>query len=185
MVADHPAGWHYRLLRLEPMLLVGRPGDPHQDSASFHDRAVEVFADTPGSGMYNVHGEYMTAFERDTGIALRWLGNPGTFNNCLAAVMRAREPAFVLEFASYAQRYAEVGLPVYHPSEHQPVYPWSIAWRDEQLSEPVAEFVRTAHELSRQKGWTSATVGPAPTWLPPDDPATRSAATAWMIVTVD
>ena len=171
MVADHPAGWHYRLLRLEPMLLVGRPGDPHQDIASFHERPVEVFADAPGSGMYNAHGDYMTAFEKDTGVALRWLGNPGTFNHCLSAVMRARVPAFVLEFASYAQRYAEVGLPVYHPSERQPVYPWSIAWRDEQLSEPVAEFVRTAHKLARQKRWTSVDGGLAPIWLPPDDPA--------------
>jgi hypothetical protein len=82
-----------------------------------------VFADTPGSGMYNAHGDYMTAFEKDTGVALRWLGNPGTFSHCLSAVMRARVPAFVLEFASYAQRYAEVGLPVYHPSERQPAIP--------------------------------------------------------------
>jgi DNA-binding transcriptional LysR family regulator len=171
MVADHPSGWHYRLLRLEPMLLVGRPGDPHQDIASFHERPVEVFADTPGSGMYNAHGDYMTAFEKDTGVALRWLGNPGTFNHCLSAVMRARVPAFVLEFASYAQRYAEVGLPVYHPSERQPIYPWSIAWRDEQLAEPVAEFVRTAHKLAREKRWTSVDGGLAPIWLPPDDPA--------------
>jgi hypothetical protein len=153
------------------MLLVGRPGDPHQDIASFHERPVEVFADTPGSGMYNAHGDYMTAFEKDTGVALRWLGNPGTFNHCLSAVMRARVPAFVLEFASYAQRYAEVGLPVYHPSERQPIYPWSIAWRDEQLAEPVAEFVRTAHKLAREKRWTSVDSGLAPIWLPPDDPA--------------
>jgi hypothetical protein len=56
------------------MLLVGRPGDPHQDIASFHERPVEVFADTPGSGMYNAHGDYMTAFEKDTGVALRGSG---------------------------------------------------------------------------------------------------------------
>ena len=114
MVADHPAGWHYRLLRLEPMVLVGRPGDPHQDSASFHDRAIEVFADTPGSGMYNVHGEFLTAFERDTGIALRWLGNPGTFNNCIAAVLRAREPAFcagVPQLRPALRRGRPAGLP--------------------------------------------------------------------------
>ena len=137
------------------MLLVGRPTDPHRETASFHDRAVTVFADTPGSGMYNVHGEYVSAFERDTGITLRWLGNPGTFNNCLAAVMRSPEPAFLLDFASYTQRYADVGLPVYRPLEHQPVYPWSIAWRDEQLTEPVAAVVRGALALSRRKGWTS------------------------------
>src|SRR3954462_1997284 len=76
MVAEHPTGWHYRLLRLEPMLLVGRTGDPHRENASFDDRAIEVFADAPSSGMYNVHGDFLSAFERDTGIALRWLGNP-------------------------------------------------------------------------------------------------------------
>jgi DNA-binding transcriptional LysR family regulator len=171
MVAEHPAGWHYRMLRLEPMLLVGRPGDPQQDGASFHERPIEVFADAAGSGMYNAHGEFLTAFERDTGIVLRWLGNPGTFNHCLSAVMRARDPALVLEFASYAERYSEVGLPVYNPTERRPVYPWSIAWRDEQLSEPVAEFVRTAHQLARSKRWTAPTVSLAPMWLPPDDPA--------------
>ena len=172
MVADHPAGWHYRLLRLEPMLLVGRPTDPHRETASFHDRPVTVFADSPGSGMYNVHGEYVSAFERDTGITLRWLGNPGTFNNCLAAVMRSPEPAFVLDFASYTERYAGVGLPVHRPEEHQPVYPWSIAWRDERLTEPVADVVRTALALSHREGWTSPPTGPGPVWLPPDDPAT-------------
>ena len=172
MVADRPAGWHYRLLRLEPLLLVGRPTDPHHETESFHDRPVTVFADAPGSGMYNVHGDYVSAFERDTGIRLRWLGNPGTFNNCLAAVMRSPEAAFLLDFASYTERYAEVGLPVYQPREHQPVYPWSIAWRDEQLTEPVADLVRTALALSHREGWASPTEGPAPVWLPPDDPAT-------------
>lgn len=171
MVADHPTGWHYRLLRLEPMLLVGRATDSPQESVSFDARRIEVFADTPDSGMYNVHGDFLSAFERDTGITLRWLGNPGTFNHCLAAVRRAPASAFLLDFASYTQRYAEVGLPVYHPLERQPVYPWSIAWRDEQLAEPVAEFVRTAHALSHRRGWTSTTIGLAPVWLPPDDPA--------------
>jgi DNA-binding transcriptional LysR family regulator len=171
MVAENPTGWHYRLLRLEPMLLVGRPADPLQPSASFDDRTIEVFADTPGSGMYNVHGDFLSAFERDSGIPLRWLGNPGTFNNCLAAVMRATAPAYLLEFASYTERYAAVGLPVYQPIEYQPLYPWSIAWRDEQLTEPVADFVRTAHALSHQLGWTSVPGGPAAAWLPPDDPA--------------
>ena len=122
--------------------------------------------------MYNVHGDFLSTFERDTGITLRWLGNPGTFNNCLAAVMRTAASAVVLEFASYAERYADVGLPVYQPLEHQPLYPWSIAWRDEQLTEPVADFVRTALTRSRQKGWTSPAARARPTWLPPDDPAT-------------
>ena len=172
MVAEHPGGWHHRLIRLEPMLLVGRPTDPHRETVSFHDRPVTVFADTPASGMYNVHGEYVSAFERDTGISLRWLGNPGTFNNCLAAVMRSPVQAFLLDFASYTERYAEVGLPVHQPLEYQPVYPWSIAWRDEQLTEPVAGLVQEAVALSRRNGWTSPPVGPGAVWLPPDDPAT-------------
>ncbi len=169
MLADHPAGWHRRLLRLEPMRLVGRPTDDRGAVASLRERPVRVFADAQGSGMYNAHGDYLSAFERDTGIALRWLGNPGTFNNCLAAVMRLPEPALLLDFASYTDRYAEVGLPVYRPLEHQPVYPWSIAWRDEQPTEPVADVVRTALALSHSRGWTTAEVGAAPPWLPPDD----------------
>ena len=172
MATDHPTGWHHRLIRLEPLLLVGRPTDPHRETASFHDRPVTVFADAPGSGMYNVHGEYVSAFERASGIALRWLGNPGTFNNCLAAVMRSAEPAYLLDFSSYTERYAAVGLPVHQPLEHQPVYPWSIAWRDERLTEPVADVVRTALALSHREGWTSPPEGPAPVWLPPDDPTT-------------
>ena len=87
--------------------------------------------------------------------------------------MRSPEPAFLLDFASYTQRYADVGLPVYRPLEHQPVYPWSIAWRDEQLTEPVAAVVRGALALSRRKGWTSPPAGPGPVWLPPADPATN------------
>jgi hypothetical protein len=169
MVLDHPTGWHRRLLRLEPLRLVGRPTDHPGTVASLRERPVKVFADTSSSGMYNVHGDYMSAFERDTGIDLRWLGNPGTFNNCLAAVMRASEPALLLEFASHTDRYAEVGLPVYRPLEHQPVYPWSIAWRDEPPSEPVADVVRTALALSASLGWTTEDTQAAPRWLPPDD----------------
>jgi DNA-binding transcriptional LysR family regulator len=48
MLADHPAGWHHRLLRLEPMHLIGRPGDPARATASLHERPIEVFADPPG-----------------------------------------------------------------------------------------------------------------------------------------
>jgi DNA-binding transcriptional LysR family regulator len=169
MLDAHPAGWHHRLLRLEPLRLVGRPTDDRRAVASLRERPVTVFADTRSSGMYNVHGDYMSAFERDTGIALRWLGNPGTFNNCLAAVMRSSEPAFLLDFASHTDRYADVGLPVYRPLEHQPAYPWSIAWRDEEPTEPVADVVRIALALSRSSGWTTTEVGAAPIWLPPDD----------------
>ena len=171
MVADHPGGWHHRLLRIEPMLLVGRPTDPHRDTASFHDRVVTVFADTPGSGMYNVHGEYVSAFERDTGITLRWLGNPGTFNNCLAAVMRSPEPAFLLDFASYTQRYADVGLPVYRPSGTSTRLPL-VHRLARRAADRAGRRLRTGGSCAvTPKGWTSPPAGPGPVWLPPDDPA--------------
>jgi len=97
MLAERPSGWHRRLIRLEPLLLVGRPGDPPRESVSLHERPVEVFADGTGSSMFNVHNDYLAAFERQTQMALRWLGNPGTFGHCLAAVNRARGSAFTLE----------------------------------------------------------------------------------------
>ena len=136
------------------MLLVGRPTDPHRETASFHDRPVTVFADAPGSGMYNVHGEYVSAFERDTGITVALARQPGHLQQLPRGRDAVPGAAFLLDFASYTERYAEVGLPVYRPLEHQPLYPWSIAWRDEQLTAPVADVVRTALTLARQKGWT-------------------------------
>ena len=172
MVAERPTGWQRQLLRLEPMLLVGRPGDEARESVSLHERPVEVFADAVASGLFNVHGEYVAAFERQTRVALRWLGNPGTFRHCLAAVQRARDSAFLLEFESYAKRYAETGVPVHRPVELQPVYPWWIVWRDEQPSTAVAAFVRTAIEVSERRGWLQPRgVVRAPLWLPADDPA--------------
>ncbi len=172
MLAEHPTGWQRRLLRLEPMLLVGRVGDSPRETASLHERPLEVFADAAGSGLFNVQGEYLASFERQAGVALRWLGNPGTFQHCLAAVRRAREPGFVLEFESYAHRYAEAGIAVHHPADLQPVYPWWVAWREESVSESTREFVRTALEASRRHDWLQPGIlGRAPMWLPSDDPA--------------
>jgi hypothetical protein len=142
MVAAHPTGWHFRRLRLEPMQLVGRPNDQAGETASLYDRPLEVFADSPESGQYNAHGVYMTALEQHTGLTLRWLGNPGTFNNCVAAIRRATKPARLLEFDSYARRYAEAGLPVYRPAELQPYYPWSIAWRSQTPPAPNGLVLR-------------------------------------------
>lgn len=172
MVAGQPAGWQHRLLRLEPMLLVGRPGDSDRATASLYERPLEVFADPPGSGLYNIHGAYMTEFERHTGLAMRWLGNPGPFSHCLAAVQRSSKPAFVLEFESYACRYAEAGLPVHLPAEVQPLYPWSIAWRDERLSQPVTDFIQIADQVADLRHWHNPVrdVG-VPTWVPPDPPS--------------
>jgi hypothetical protein len=171
MLAERPTGWQRRLLRLEPMLLVGRPGDEPRESVSLHERAVEVFADAVGSGLFNVHGEYLAAFEQQTRVALRWLGNPGTFRHCLAAVQRARGSAFSLEFESYAQRYAEAGIPAHRPAELQPVYPWWVAWREDDPSEATSDFVRTALELSERQRWLQpGLVGGPPVWLPAGDP---------------
>jgi DNA-binding transcriptional LysR family regulator len=172
MLAEHPHGWHRQLIRLEPLLLVGRPDETPRESVSLHERPVEVFADATGSPLFNAHGQYLAAFERQTRVALRWLGNPGTFGHCLAVVRRAHDSAFTLEFESYAHRYAEAGHPVHRPAELQPVYPWWVAWREGTTSEPALEFVRTALETSNRRGWLRPTApGHAPIWLPSDDPA--------------
>jgi len=170
MLAEHPTGWHHRPLRLEPMRLVGGQGDPQAPVASLRDRELDVFADSAGSGLYNAHGEYLTAFEAAAGIKLRWLGNPGAFSNCLSIWSRAPRSTFLFEFGSYARRYADLGMPVYSPVEMPPVYPWSIAWRHEQLSQPTADFIRTARAVAGRLGWDALPSGAAPMWTPPDDP---------------
>lgn len=170
LAARYPSGWQYRLLRLEPFWLVGRPGDAPSDQASFLDRTVEVFADVPESPLYNAHGLYMTALEQQAGVRLSWLGNPGTYDNCVAIINRSAHPAYLLEFDSYARRYAAAGLPIHRPIELQPVYPWSIAWRDEPPSDSVAQFIQVALVTARSKGWLERTRGMAPLWSPADDP---------------
>ncbi|WP_029289522.1 LysR family transcriptional regulator [Cellulomonas sp. HZM] len=170
MVEQHPTGWHHRPLRREPMLLVGRPGASGPSSIALDERPVDVFADAAGSGLYNVHGEYLTALERATGISLRWLGNPGTFQNCLSVWTRTTSGTVLLEFESYAARYAESGLPVHTITGIAPVYPWSVAWRHEQPSQATADFVRAALAVARERGWDAEPSGSATPWTPPDDP---------------
>lgn len=173
MIADHPAGWSHCLLRLEPMVLVGRPRDDRKDTASLHERPLEVFGDPPESGSYNAHGNYLTALEHDLGITMRWLGTPGAFSHCLAHVTRATTEARYLEFYSYAQRYGQTGLPIYWPEEAQPYYPWSLAWRSEDPSPATANLLHTARSLAMRNGWLEFSPdAKAPPWLPPDDPAT-------------
>jgi DNA-binding transcriptional LysR family regulator len=168
--AQHPAGWRHALLRLEPFRLVGRPGDPHRTSASVHERPLEVFADGPGTALYNVHGRYLSSWEQHTGLALRWLGNPGTFDNCHAAVSRARDSAYLLEFDSYARRYADRGFPVHRPRELQPVYSWSLAWREGEQPEAVRAYLQVARETAEQRGWLHPDrADAAPLWVPPED----------------
>jgi hypothetical protein len=167
MLAEHPSGWRHRRIRLEPMLLVGRDSDERRDAVSLFERPIEVFADPPDSGMYNAHGEYLTALERRAGLSARWLGNPGTFNHCLAAVRRTSDRAYVLEFGGYAERYAEAGLPVYRPEEVQPYYPWSIAWRDEAPSRAVADLVHIAGRTAERRGWLEPKpLDDTPAWVP-------------------
>ena len=171
MLAEHPVGWHHRPLRLEPLRLVGRPGDPPRETASLFERPVEVFGDPPGSGTYNAHGDYLTAFERHTGLHLRWLGTPGAFSHCLAAVARADAPAYVLEFESYAVRYADAGLPVHVPDEVRPCYPWSLAWREPRPPGATAALLAVASRVGAQRGWLPADPAGGPgCWLPADDP---------------
>ena len=171
MLTDHPTGWSHCLVRLEPLMMVGGPGDERKDTASLHERPLQVFGDPPESGSYNAHGEYLTAFEQDVGVSMRWLGTPGAFSHCLAHVTRATGDARFLEFSSYAQRYAGAGLPVYRPTEAQPYYPWSLGWRTEDRSPATADLLRTARDLAARNGWLHPVPAAAPAWLPADDPA--------------
>jgi DNA-binding transcriptional LysR family regulator len=174
MLREHPHGWFHTLLRLEPMRLVGRPGDPPRPSASFYERPIEVFADAPEFGLNVAYSNYLTALEGDLGLGMRWLGTPGAFSHCLAAIARATTAALSLEFDSYAVRYAAEGLPVYTPKEVVPHYPWSIAWRDGQLAEATADFLEIAQETATTRDWRSFhSETEAPGWLPADDPVAQ------------
>lgn len=171
MLAEHPNGWRHQPLRLEPLLLVGAPGDVRRQSASLYERPLHVFGDPPESGRYNAHGQYLTAFEEHFGLTMHWLGTPGAFSHCLVHVSRATTDARYLEFSSYAERYAGIGLPVYQPQEAQPVYPWSVAWRDTDPSPATHALVRSAIDLSRKNHWlTPETAHGARTWLPAGEP---------------
>jgi len=170
MLIDQPKGWYHTLLRLEPMRLVGRAGDPPRPTVSLSERPIEVFGDPRDSGLYNAHGDYLTAFEKQTGMSLHWLGTPGAFSHCLAIMQRASTPAFLMEFDSYAVRYATEGFPVHDVAELCPHYPWSIAWRDGQLPDTVGDYLEVAHETAARSNWRDFHKGEAPGWLPDDDP---------------
>ncbi len=176
MIIERPTGWSHCLLRLEPLVFVGRPGSPRQRTASFHDGPLEVFGDPPESGSYNAHGNYLTALEHDLGVTMRWLGTPGAFSRCLAHMNRSAGTARLLEFNSYAERYAAEGLPVYTPREVQPYYPWSLAWRADDRSSATADLLHTASDLAMRNGWLEVeSRSTAPAWLPPDDPTASEA----------
>jgi DNA-binding transcriptional LysR family regulator len=172
MVAAHPVGWRHRPLRREPFWIVGRPGESAAESVSLLDRPVEVFADPRGSALFNAHGEYLAALEADLGVLFRWLGNPGTFDHCLTRMQRSPGDTRLLEFESYALRYRRHGLPIHRPAELQPVYPWSIAWRDEPLPASASAFLDVAEEVAASRRWLQ--VGAvAPVWEPSSGEALR------------
>ncbi|GAA5209445.1 LysR family transcriptional regulator [Microbacterium kyungheense] len=173
MTAAHPEGWRHRPLRLEPFRLVGRRGERECATVSLNERPIEVFGDPRGSALFNAHGEYLSAFESDAALTLSWLGNPGTFDQCLARMERAPAGAYLLEFDSYAQRYRRFGMPLHHPAELQPVYPWSIAWRDEPLSAATAAFLAVAADVAAERRWLEPDTS-APLWQPPSAEAVRT-----------
>ncbi|MEU1205257.1 LysR family transcriptional regulator [Nocardia sp. NPDC005825] len=170
MVAQRPTGWSHRPLRLEPMYLVDRPGaDVDSGTASLHDRRLDAFGDPPGSGLFNAHGQYLRAFEAHTDLTLHWLGNPGTFGNCLAAWRRAPAGGYLFEFSSYATRYADAGIAIHRPADIQPYYPWSIAWRDEPNTRAVRDFLATAERTADELSWRIPLPDHARPWVPADD----------------
>ncbi len=171
MLQDHPKGWSHTLLRLEPMRLVGRRGDPVRSTVSMFERPIEVLADPPESGLHKAYGEFLTPLDRFLGLSMRWLGTPGAFSHCLAVIERSTQSAFSLEFDSYAVRYAAEGLPVYRPQELSPHYPWSIAWRDGRIPQATADFLEVAQDTGTARAWRDFDlVQQARPWLPPDDP---------------
>ncbi|MGV9364726.1 hypothetical protein [Amycolatopsis sp. NPDC003731] len=98
------------------------------------------------------------------------LAQPGTFDTCHAALTRARDSAYLLEFDSYARRYAELGIPAYRPQELEPVYPWSLAWRDGEQPESVRAFLDVARETAARHHWLHPErADGVPLWAPPED----------------
>jgi hypothetical protein len=170
MLAENPSGWSHTLLRLEPMRLVGQSHGAGPVVASLAERPVHVFGDAPGTGLYNAHGNYLSALERHAGIRMRWHGTPGAFSHCFATWQRIAEAAFLLEFDSYAERYASEGLPVHRPRDIQPYYPWSIAWRNGPVPSGIADFLEIAHDTATRRHWRTVDEGSDNPWLPADDP---------------
>ena len=174
MVRDHPHGWRHRLLRLEPLVVVGGIVGPPDAGVSLVDEPLGVFGDPVDSGSYNAFGTYLSALERDLGIEMSWLGTPGAFSHCLALVKRLGPETRHLDFLTYAERYAAAGIVVRRPRECQPYYPWSIVWRADDTHVATTDFVTTALRLSAARGWLELRTD-APPWLPADEPTREQA----------
>lgn len=183
MLLAHPSGWRHRLLRLEPLVLIEAgtdAGDPHdgrpaEARASLRERPLHVFADPPDSGTYSAHGQYVTALEERLGLQMQWLGTPGAFSLCVAHVQRGPVDVRYLEFLSYAEKYAEVGMRMSWPQEIQPYYPWSLAWRTDDVAAATTRLVEVALGVAADHAWLAGADDPerAPAWMPEDDPAWR------------
>src|SRR5690606_19579003 len=115
MLRRHPTGWRYRLLRLEPLVIVGGESAAKGPHLLAGDHPLVVFADPIGSGTYTAWGEYLAALEREGPCTLTWRGTPGAFSLCLAQIRRMPD-ARHLEFLSYGERYAALGLPTAAPA---------------------------------------------------------------------
>ena len=147
-------------------------------TASFHARPLHVFADPPDSGSYNAHGQYLTALAARVDVPMRWLGTPGAFSHCVAHVRRASSTYRYLEFLSYAEKYVALGLPMYWPQEVQPYYPWSLAWRSDDVATSTTRLIEVAAGLADELGWLGLERGlpHTPVWMPDDEPAWRDVA---------
>jgi DNA-binding transcriptional LysR family regulator len=171
MLIAHPSGWRHRVLRLEPLVLVGPADDVPAPSASLHEREVHAFADPPVSGTYNAHGQYLRALEESQGLTMRWLGTPGAFSHCIAHVLRSHDPVRYLDFHSYAEKYVDAGLRMYWPTEIQPYYPWSLAWREDDDTAATTRMLEVALRLSQELAWLAPHPDArAPLWMPEDEP---------------
>jgi DNA-binding transcriptional LysR family regulator len=171
----HPNGWRHRLLRLEPLVLVGSHTGEPKETASFDERPLHVFGDPPSAGTYNAHGQYLTALEQRLGLTMRWLGTPGAFSHCISHVRRAPEDLRYLEFFSYAEKYVEAGFQMFWPHDLQPFYPWSLAWRSDDVAPTTTRLIEVAVGLGDELDWLALQVGgqDTPAWMPEDEPAWR------------
>ena len=175
MKIAHPSGWRHRLLRLEPLVLVGAQTAEPKETASFDERPLHVFGDPPSSGTYNAHGQYLTALEQRLGLTMCWLGTPGAFSHCISHVKRAPKDLHYLEFYSYAEKYVEAGLQMFWPTDLQPFYPWSLAWRSDDVDPTTTRLIDVAVGLGEELDWLAIQVGGQQTaaWMPDDEPAWR------------